>query len=977
MRICHNQRGYVSLRAVRLGVPLAVAALVGVALLSTRPTPIHAMARPVTVVPLAEFERPPVSDVSVIGKVFARLPNGARSELALESVAVEARIASGLASTSVDHLFVSAAPEITEGLYEVTTPKGSSVERYALSSEDGWLEGRFVERERARRIYESYVPQRRDPGLVEWQDGERFTARVFPIPAEGSKGVALGYTEPALATGGVLRWTLPLADALDGLERFSASIRIEVPGEGTDMVRVRRHPGAATIVRDGDEVVVAVSGSRPFADSIIIDVDRMTSGGPGAGGARLLVAPPREGEDEGYGIVLLDPSALGVGAETAAGSTGADFVFVVDRSGSMKADDRLGDATRQLRDALELLGPEDRFAVVAFSSAADQVTDGFLPADRRTGRALASNIRARGADGGTQYALALTATAGLLAGRDGDRPAMIVMLTDGQGFAEIAAEPGAPLFTVPIGTTDRHALDLSARTHGGHAVGSAAEAVKLAPHRALARLRPAVDEDEVRRCHPKAAAVFEPSREMLVAFRIAPGSDAPRWLAFEIEGPDGARRPVEVALDEAEPIASDRAARMWARARIEDLLGAPADNAKELARLGTDFRFVTPATSILVLESEAEYERWGLTDAPTTAADGAAPGAEHLARSMHRTPRIQAGAQASVEKPIIILEEEVEFTKDIPKGTDLSNLSNRSLDSTSVVDAYGVGGGAAGAYGQRWTWMTNPNAEVGPVDHALVWLAAEQGADGSWDAGDVEATSLSLLAFLGAGQTHRFGLHKRQVKRAVDWLRGRQDARGFLADSARGHALVTLALAEAYAVSRDFTLKRAVQAAVDVILGEPTPQRSLWRTLALRAAREGKLSIPDEAFAPPTGALAVGGDLCALAEGMYHRVLLDRARFADDIDRGRVALLATRSTERGLAALCHGSHALFQLGGADWDAWRVAVTARLAAAQRRAGDRRGGWWDADGCCAPSSRVVATALATLTLEAPYRYERAKD
>ncbi|TET35387.1 MAG: DUF3520 domain-containing protein [Planctomycetota bacterium] len=69
-------------------------------------------------------------------------------------------------------------------------------------------------------------------------------------------------------------------------------------------------------------------------------------------------------------------------------------------------------------------------------------------------------------------------------------------------------------------------------------------------------------------------------------------------------------------------------------------------------------------------------------------------------RAIFKTPRILADRM--VEKPIIMLAEEAEFTKDVPRGTSFDNLSNKNLNSTSVVDAYGVGGGAAGAYGQRW-----------------------------------------------------------------------------------------------------------------------------------------------------------------------------------------------------------------------------------------------------------------------------------
>jgi hypothetical protein len=70
------------------------------------------------------------------------------------------------------------------------------------------------------------------------------------------------------------------------------------------------------------------------------------------------------------------------------------------------------------------------------------------------------------------------------------------------------------------------------------------------------------------------------------------------------------------------------------------------------------------------------------------------------ARASFKTPRILADKM--VEGPIIMTEEEVELLRDIPRGTAFDNLTNRHLSSSSVVDAYGVGGGAAGAYGQRW-----------------------------------------------------------------------------------------------------------------------------------------------------------------------------------------------------------------------------------------------------------------------------------
>ena len=109
---------------------------------------------------------------------------------------------------------------------------------------------------------------------------------------------------------------------------------------------------------------------------------------------------------------------------------------------------------------------------------------------------------------------------------------------------------------------------------------------------------------------------------------------------------------------------------------------------------------------------------------------------EKLKRDLHKTPKIQS--EEVVEKPIIIREQEVEVTQDMPKGTDLSNMSNKNLDSTSVVDAYGAGGGAAGAYGQRWGKgsLSREGGSEGTesaVTAALRWLKRAQSQNGQWD----------------------------------------------------------------------------------------------------------------------------------------------------------------------------------------------------------------------------------------------------
>ena len=109
-------------------------------------------------------------------------------------------------------------------------------------------------------------------------------------------------------------------------------------------------------------------------------------------------------------------------------------------------------------------------------------------------------------------------------------------------------------------------------------------------------------------------------------------------------------------------------------------------------------------------------------------------------------------------------------------------------------------GGGTGTFGRPdgsgRLWMakrrggsqTTENA----VDKALAWLAYHQEADGHWDTvkygsgqkTDTAMTGMALLAFAGwAGHSEHVGAYKDNVKRAVAWLKSKQQANGLIYDS--------------------------------------------------------------------------------------------------------------------------------------------------------------------------------------------------
>src|SRR5262249_27536961 len=57
------------------------------------------------------------------------------------------------------------------------------------------VEADVVEKQRAREIYETIRSENRDPGLLEWNGGNLFSARVWPIFANSEKRVKITYTQ--------------------------------------------------------------------------------------------------------------------------------------------------------------------------------------------------------------------------------------------------------------------------------------------------------------------------------------------------------------------------------------------------------------------------------------------------------------------------------------------------------------------------------------------------------------------------------------------------------------------------------------------------------------------------------------------------------------------------------------------------------------------------------------------------------------
>jgi hypothetical protein len=300
-----------------------------------------------------------------------------------------------------------------------------------------------------------------------------------------------------------------------------------------------------------------------------------------------------------------------------------------------------------------------------------------------------------------------------------------------------------------------------------------------------------------------------------------------------------------------------------------------------------------------------------------------------------------------------------------------------------------------------------------------------------------------LCAYLASCYTHR-GDHPyvRAIYRGLSHLRDAQDPDGcFGPRSAPGllrqHAVATLALVEAYALTRSGLWKRAAQRGLDFLAAsrrpegawgdggsspEADPITTLWATLALWNARlviseELRSATPltlwvdgaawngvrawlEQATDPATGsvrrAAAGTNDVlpgpasptdptldAASAVGVLLRLLLGEDPAQGVLRQGALLLRAhpPRWAPSGQGVdleLWHaGLLAAFQLGGETQDVWEAFVRAQITRHQREDGsacDVRGSWDPLGPGGAAGVRVESTALLALCCQTIWRYDR---
>jgi hypothetical protein len=155
---------------------------------------------------VAEAPAPPVSLTASDG-----------TGLRLVSLEAGTVIDGPLAFTELRLRFENPADRVIEGRFAITLPPGAAISRLAMRLDTGWQEAEVVERQLARQAYEDFLHRRQDPALLEKEAGNEFRARIFPIPARGTKDIILSYSQEMAQSDAAYRLPLRGLPVIDHL----------------------------------------------------------------------------------------------------------------------------------------------------------------------------------------------------------------------------------------------------------------------------------------------------------------------------------------------------------------------------------------------------------------------------------------------------------------------------------------------------------------------------------------------------------------------------------------------------------------------------------------------------------------------------------------------------------------------------------------------------------------------------------------
>ncbi|HEY1189503.1 MAG TPA: VIT domain-containing protein, partial [Gemmata sp.] len=533
-----------------------------------------------------------------------------------------------ISRTTIEESFVNATPDTLEGVFHFPLPQDASISGFGMWIGDQLVEADVVEKQRAREIYEGILRQKRDPGLLEWAGGNIFKARVFPIPGRAEKRIKITYTQVLPLQGNRYRYSYALQSEL--LKRHPLrELKIDVKVNSAvalKSVASPTHPARIARTAHSGHVEFAAQEYTPARDfEAVFEVE--------PGRPDLVVVPHRRGDD-GYFMVQLTPPGAAAAWERPLVPNGSPLklLVVADTSASMDKAQR-ANQTAVLSALLGALTPKDTLNLAACDVNCDWVFEKPVPATPANVTTAQQFLAKRSPLGWTDLDKAFASV--LKMTEPGTHVVYLgdAVPTTGNADPVAFAKRLQRLYESKSGTFHAVALGSSYEPAALNAIGSLgggsvrrvsssrnpqATALDLLTEIAAPALRDLKVEFtglRTARVYPEVLPNVPAGTQQILLGRYLPESkdQSGEIVVTGTLGGKPVRYAAKIQLRGAEQ-GNSFVPRLWARMHLDKLLeqGRTEGTKQDVIALSEEFHIITPYTSLLVLESDADRARFAV-----------------------------------------------------------------------------------------------------------------------------------------------------------------------------------------------------------------------------------------------------------------------------------------------------------------------------------------------------------------------------
>jgi len=574
---------------------------------------------------------------------------GHAGQCPLKHTEVKTEISGFLARTVVTQQFENSFADKIEAVYTFPLPAAAAVDDMTIVVGDRTVKGKIMRREEAQATYDAARSRGQVAALLHQQRPNVFTQAVANILPGQRINVTISYVETLQYDEGSYEWSFPMVVSPRYMP--AADSTAQQPAEG-ETASPEALPDAAQIAppvmpegqRAGHDISIEVNidagvplvsfqsstheieALQPNSGKAIVRLKdqatipnkdfvlRYTVAGNQIEDALLA---HRIGKEGFFTFILQPPQRV-----TAPDVTPKELVFVLDTSGSM-AGFPIEKAKETMKLALDGLYPQDTFNVITFAGETHILFPKPVPATPGNLSKAKKLLADTEGNGGTEMMQAIRAALDPSDAQDHMRIACF--LTDGQVgnemeiISEVQKHPRARVFAMGFGSApNRFLLDKITQNGRGEAEYVADGDTSGVAKRFHERVRnPLLTDVSIEWVGLSVTDVFPTripdlfsAKPVIISGKYTVGGKGLIRLKGMMSGQEFVREiPVELPEQETE---HDVLATLWARRKIDDLMGQDMDAAQsnkisddlktKIVKLGLTYRLMTQFTSFVAVE---------------------------------------------------------------------------------------------------------------------------------------------------------------------------------------------------------------------------------------------------------------------------------------------------------------------------------------------------------------------------------------